>query len=335
MTNKQQLREAGNTVTIVGTLVEKNLEVKEFQNRQKVGETYNAITGELHIRTSEHEVHRVRFFSKEFTNAGAESRQFKALQTVQNEYVSVADLAEREDKEDAEGNELTPTKLRIRGRMGLNEFYGQDGQLRQYEQIDGQFASRLDADDKTPFGAEFDVEGIVKRVIEEFDKDGEETDRAKIELLMPLYNGRVIPMNFVVGNEQGGKDYVMDNFEQGSSVRVYGQLKNIREVKTREVEMGFGQNKIEEDVTYVNENSIQGGSVYEESVHDSKIFDLTLLKDANVEREKYLEGLKTRAEQRQAQGGAPKTGFGSGQPNQRPAGKSNAEKLGVDLEGLF
>lgn len=333
--NKQQLREADNFVNIVGELSEKNLEVKEFDDKRNIGEKYKAMTGELHIRTGEHEVHRVRFFSKEFTNAGAESRQFKALKTIQDEYISTADIAELAEKNKEEAEKLTPTKLSVRGRMGLNEFYGQDEQLRQYEQIDGQFANRLDADDKTPFGAEFKVEGIVKNVIEEFDREGEETDRAKIELVVPLYNGSVIPLNFVVDNEQGGKDYVMDKFEKGASAEVLGQLKNIRKVDKIVEEMGFGQDKVTEKVTYVNENLVQGGTVFEEGVHDNKIFDLTLLKDANVEREKYLEGLKTQAKERQAQGGAPRTGFGSGQPNQRPSGKSAAEKMGVDLEGLF
>lgn len=328
MTNENKatvLRQADNSVNITGVLVEKNLEVKDYTDKRD-GSPYKAITGTLSVRTSEHEVHQIRYFSKQFTNAGAENRQFKSLQTIQDEYVSVADLADSNDPE-AKASEIS-----IIGNLNLNEFYGGDGQLQQRMQLNGRFANRLrEQDDPTP-KAEYDIEGIVSKVVEEFDQDGVPTDRVKIELLVPMYGGKVEPLNFVV--RENGKDYVMDNFAGGTSVRIYGDIINFRKVTTREIEMGFGQNKIEEKVEYLQEFTVNGGTVYEEGVHDAKIFDLELLKQAGIEREKYLENLLTQSQQRNSNA-QPKTGFGSGQPITKPKTSGNSALDGVDMSKLF
>lgn len=324
-TNKATvLREASNEISVTGILNEKNLEVKDYTDKRD-GSPYKAITGTLSVKVSEFETHAIRFFSKQFTNAGAENRQFKSLQTIMNEYVSVADLAESTDEE------AVASQVSIVGNLNLNEFYGGDGQLQQRMQLNGRFANRLrEQDDPTP-KAEYDIEGIVSKVIEEFDQEGIPTERAKVELLVPLYGGKVVPMNFVVG--ENGKDYVVDNFVGGASVRIYGDITNFRKETKRVVAMDFGSDKEEIDVKYLNEFSINGGTVYNEGENDAKIFDLDLLKKAGIEREKHLENLLTQSQQRNSNA-QPKTGFGSGQPITKSK-TSGAESMGVDMSKLF
>lgn len=302
MSEAKTLRQAENEVVIVGTLVEKNLEVKEFDDRTNGGK-YKAMTGNVVIRTGENETHTVRFFAKEKTQKGETSKQFTGLETVNAEYVSVADAAEKEG--------VQASVVRVVGTLGLNEYFGQDGKLKQFNQIDGRFISRLkDGADSTP-KAEFDIEGLVNKVVEEY-KDDEETGRAHIELVVPLYNSKVIPLTFVVSGE--GKDYVVENFTKGSSVRVYGDIVNFRQETKKIIEMGFGKPKEEVTVTFKNENAVTGGTVYEEGIHDGKIFGTDLIQQALVERNKFLEDLKTRSqkndnkqEQRNSFGSAAKT----------------------------
>src|SRR5690606_29714744 len=166
--------------------------------------------------------------------------------------------------------------------------------------------------------AEFDVEGMVGKVVDEFDRSGDETGRKKVTLLIPLYNS-VIPVEFVVDAGKGA-EYIEDNFTNGKSVRIYGEMVNFRQVHKKEVEMGFGENKIEEKVTFVNELLIKGGSLYDPDVHTSKIIDPDLVKAKLVEREKHLETLKTRAKEREQNGSnKPKNGFGFGEAATTPA----------------
>lgn len=316
-------RQADNEVTVIGTVVENNLEIKQFDEYKDgvaTGSKYNAITGDLVVRSGENENHTIRFFSKELRNDGKPNGQYAGLVTVKDTVVSIADTEKNK--------ELTPTRVRVTGSMELNEYVGQDLQLRSFSSIQGRFVNRLEADDQSENKAEFDVEGLVGKVIDEFDRDGVETGRKKVTLLIPLYSS-VIPVEFVVGEGQGA-DYIEENFLNGTSVRVYGDVVNFRKETKREVVMGFGENKIETDVSFVNENLIKGGSIYEEGLHDSKIIDAELVKQKLVEREVHLENLKTRAQQRQQGGGGkPKTGFG----NTPAAPKKPAQE--VDVSGLF
>src|SRR5690606_34723371 len=114
-----ELKEGANKVTVVGTLVEKNLEFGEY-NKQVDGQTVKVenISGSIRVRTGEHEVHTIRLRSNKFTNAGKENSLYKGYVTIKDEYVSVADAAENP--------ELTPTKVKIDGKLTTNEYYGQD-----------------------------------------------------------------------------------------------------------------------------------------------------------------------------------------------------------------
>lgn len=326
---KKQWKEADNKVEVVGVLAENNLELREFdvyENGSPTGAKRKAVAGDLVIRSGENENHTVRLRQYELTNAGKVNRLYAGLVTIMNETVSIADTEQN--------SEAIPSRIKVVGDLRLNEYAGNDGEIRSFPSIQGTFVNRLDVDDKTENKAEFDLEGMVGRVTEDFNRDGEETGRKKVSLLIPLYNS-VIPVEFVV-NEGKGADYIGDNFDNGSSVRIYGDIVNYQEIIKREVEMGFGENKIEESRKFVNELNIKGGNLYDEDANPSKIIDPELVKQKLVEREVYLENLKNRAKERE-QGGSskPKNGFG-GTPS---APKINTldgnATAGVDLTGLF
>lgn len=322
MTNEQKvLRQAENQVQIIGIVNENNLEIREFNDRQNPGQKYNAITGELTINVAENENHRVRFFSKELRNDGQPNGQFAGLKTIMDTVVSVADLGENPDAQ--------PTKVRVTGSLELNEYYGQDGQLRSRVQVQGRFVNRLEAGDPTEHKATFDIEGVVQRLVDEFDRQtGEETGRKKVTLVVPGYQGRVEPMEFTL--EGQGADYAEDHFTNGTSINIVGNIVNFRKVTVKKVEMGFGS-KTEEKVEFNEERLVVSGGVYEEGIHDAKIFDVDLIKEALVQRNVYLEQLKTESEQRNQQ--AKPQGFGAATTT---APKTNIDKAPeVDVSNLF
>lgn len=267
------LRQADNRVTIEGVLLEKRLDFNTINGKE-------AITGELDIETAENEVHTVRVFSYKLKQDGSENGIFKGLNTVKEEYKSVADVG----REQAD-------KVRVNGgQIGFNEYYGQDGQLRSFPQLSTNFVNRVQTGDVFSPKAEFEVEIVVKVISDEI-KNEEETGRSKVTGFIPLYGGRVIPFDFVVTKE--GSDYVQSNYEPGQTVKVYGDIVNFKETKEILVEVAFGKPQKKTTSNTIREYLITGGSEpYDEE--EGKSYDIETIKKALTEREIYLEELKNK-----------------------------------------
>ncbi|MFL1672643.1 hypothetical protein [Paenibacillus dendritiformis] len=271
--NETTLRQAENFVLIEGTLVENRL-VEETKNEKE------AITGEMDIEVKENEVHTVSFFSYKYKNDGTENGIYKGLKTAMDEYKSVASHGRKE-----------ADKIRVTGgNIRLNEYYGQDGQLKSFPQVQANFVGRLKADEKFNPRAEFDVEIVVQKVIEEY-KNDEETGRAIVKAYIVLYEGKVIPFEFVV--DEDGAEFVMENYEPGVTTRVYGDIINFKEVKRTEKPTAFGKPQEKVTTTTVREFLITGGSEpYDEE--NANTYDKEVIKKALAEREVWLEQLKNK-----------------------------------------
>lgn len=271
--NETTLRQAENFVLIEGTLVENRLEETKVNGK-------DAISGELDIEVKENEVHPVSFFSYKFKDDGTENKNFKSLSTVMNEYKSIASHG----REEAD-------KVRVTGgNIRLNEYYGQDGALRSFPQIQSNFVNRVKADEEFNPRAEFDVEVFIKSVTDEF-KNDEETGRAIVDAYIVLYEGKVIPFKFVV--DEDGADFVKDNYEPGTTAQIYGDIINFKEVKRTEKPTAFGKPQEKITTVTIREYLITGGSEpYDED--NANAYDTEVIKKALVERELWLEQLKNK-----------------------------------------
>jgi hypothetical protein len=290
MAEKQNvLREAVNQVIIEGILQEIRLEETTVNDK-------TAITGEIDIRTDDHSVHTLRVFSYKYKQDGSENSIYKGLQTVMNEYKSIAQYG----KEDADKVRVTA------GKLGVNEYYGQDGQLKTFPQLSTNFINRVQANDEFNPRAEFEVELYVHSVIDEI-KNDEETGRAIIKGYLPLYGGKIVPLQFVVENEKA-VDYVKDNYEAGSTVKIYGDIRNSVIVTKTTEEVAFGKPKEKIKSTTVREYVVTGGSEpYDED--DSRAYSKDVIKKALVERETYLEELKNKSKKESNSASNSKKGF--------------------------
>lgn len=268
MTEKKVLREAENIVEIEGIVAEIRIEESDFK---KDGKTVEVIKGEIDIQVKE-DVHTVSVFANKVNKEGKESGLYKGIQTMKNEFKSVAEY-----KEDAD-------KVRIEtGKLGLNEYVGQDGLLKSYPQISANFINRLKATDTFEPKAKFTLEMCVAGVSEE-KKNGEETGRAILKGYVSGYEGRVFPFETVVEGERA-VDYVTGNYEKGSTVTVYGVIVNQKIVNTKEVEVGFGkpQEKIERKT--VREYKVISGTEPIDS-DEEKALDTKLIKKGLDERDR-------------------------------------------------
>lgn len=303
MTEQVLLRQASNKVDVVGVAQESTLEKKVF-NDKLTGQPYNAISGDVTIKTSEDETHVVSYFAKELTAKGEANKNYKALTTIMNEIITVADLAQGLVEGEA-------SKLNCQGELSLNEYKGTDGEIKSFPQITGKFSPTRHKEGEFVPKATFDVEGIVKSVRAELINE-EETGRLKVDLYIPLYAGKVIPLSFVTGDSvnQTGIDWLLENFTPRSSVNIYGGMVNKSKKIERVIESAFGANKTETTYERTREFAIIGGVLYEEGTHDKQIFDVKLLKEALANRERHLATIKERESKPQEQ---KQAGFGNGE----------------------
>jgi len=297
-----QLREADNQVYVEGLFAENRMEVVEVDGMQ-------VIRGEFDVEIREGEVITFRVYAKEKKQDGSDNSIFKGLKTVKDEYKSIASHG----REEADRVRIT------KGKLGLNEYYGQDGQLKQYNQFTTNFVNRVSTNDTFKPKAEFEVELFVHSVVDEI-KNEEETGRAILKGYVPLYNGSVIPLQFVVDKE--GAEFVKDNYEPGATVKIYGDIINRVEIKEIEENVAFGKPKKKVTRNIVRELLVTGGT--EPYDTDSpKAFDPKLIKATLTEREIYLENLKNKKKEEPKQ--EEKLAFGS-----KPSKKSSEPAFNPD-----
>ncbi|MEM5009389.1 hypothetical protein WKH57_01580 [Niallia taxi] len=304
MTEQNTLRQADNEVVVEGILQEVNLEERETNGGRKF------IGGEINIEVADGEIHTFRVFSFKNKKDGTESGIYKGLLTVKDEYVSTAKVG----KESADKVRVTA------GQLGVNDYVGGDGQIKTYPELSTNFINRVQANDEYSPKAEFEVELVVQALIEETDKDGEETGRIKLKGFVPQYGGRIAPLEFVAEGE--GAEYIRDTYEKGNTVKIYGDIVNKVEITKTQQEVGFGKPKEKVKRNFTREYLITGGSEpYEEE--NVNTYDLKVIKKALTEREVFLEGLLQKAEEKaKGKKAAPKKeekkGFGS-KPSEKKA----------------
>jgi hypothetical protein len=290
MTTQNTLREAENQVVIEGTL----LEVRHQEWKSKEG-----INLELDIEVAENEVHTLHGMTKYKKKDGSDNGIAKGYQTIINDYLTVA----KHGRDQAD-------KVRVtQGKIGVNEYYGQDGKLKSFPQLNTNFVNRIGADEFNP-RAEFEVEIFVKSVVPEI-KNDEETGRVKVNAIIPVFGGVVIPFEFMVSAE--GAEFVSDNYEVGSTTKVYGDIVNFKEVKETEVAVAFGKPQKKISTKTIREYLITGGAdpYEEESV---KRYTIETIQKAMVERETYLLEMKNKSNNKPQQQEEKKGGFGNNKP---------------------
>lgn len=297
--NKNTLREGLNNVVIEGLL----LEVRHQEWKSGEG-----LSIEIDIETGEGEVHTVNGMSKYKKADGSENGIAKGYQTIINDYCSVAKVG----RENAH-------KVRVtQGRIGLNEYFGQDEKLKSFPQLASNFFNRVEASDEYKPRAEFEVEIVVQSVVDEVRND-EETGRAILKGFIPLYGGKVIPFEFKVAVE--GADYVRDNYEKGQTVKVNGDIINFKEVTEIEEEVAFGKPQKKIKTKTIREYVVTGGvPAYDEE--NVNTYDPELIGKALAEREIYLEGLKKKKDEPKKE---EKKGFDTKTTSKKP--KINTDDL--------
>jgi len=289
--NNAELRQAINDITLIGEVKEQKLNL----NKNKEG---NYINGSLVINTGDFSEIEIKVFVSEKNKKGKVKKSFETLQKLINEdFLTLASCKNDEDRENV-------AKVRIQGQKEFTPRFNEDiFKIKETEEvktkvnIDLGFGNiTVDSSIKPEdYKAKFDVEMFVTSVKEEIKQD-EPTGRAIVSGWTPIYGGKVIPMEVVVGiilNDDGeefdfGED-ILAQVEEGMTLNVWGDI-NYKSIITKTTKGGgLGRAKVEEHREYINELVVVGADIQED---EDKEFDMELIKQAKIERDVAIEEKK-------------------------------------------
>lgn len=278
---KTNLRQSNAKIAAEGIVSEKDLKVVTEEGKTR-------IEGSVTIKTDDTNFVRFNVRVNEKTNAGAENRTYTGIETVMNEYKSIAEVGEEE-----------ADRVRVSG--DLNIFTGQNGTSVGYR---GNFFNRLKNPDEFEPKAEFSVETFISSITPELNTEGEETGRVVVNGWVPTYNG-IEPIKMVADGDVAAA--VDSTFEPGQTVEFYGEVINSRVEKITEIPVAIGKPRRKVETSFKNELIITGASeAYEEGVSAEKPYEADVIKAAIQERQNKLEEAKAKAQNASKPAGAAK-----------------------------
>lgn len=295
----QELRQGKNSINLVGA-------VKEHKLKLNKGDDGQYINGSLVIKTGEFSEVELSVYVKEKKKDGSVKKVFETLESVINEEHKTMANAKKED---------VVTKVKVFGNGDFTPHFKEDmfktegsDEVKTKIKCDLGFGSVIVDNTLTEedYRAEFDVEVYVRNIVEEV-KNDEATGRAKISGLLPVYGGKVIPLELIAGlvEDEGetidfGQE-ILNNVEIGSTINLWGKINYQQIVTTTKKGGGLGKAKVEEKRTYINELIVEGGEVTPEATE----FNADLVKKALIERDNAIEEKKNE----QSTEGKKKTGL--------------------------
>lgn len=265
------LRQSNAKVVCEGIVSEKDLKVVTEENKTR-------IEGSVTVKTGDTNFIRFNVRVNEKTNNGTDNRTYTGIETVMNEYKSIAEVGEDE-----------ADRVRVNG--DLNIFTGQNGTSVGYR---GNFFNRLKNPDEMEQKAEFSVEAFISSITPEVDTNGEETGRIVVSTWVPTYNG-IEPLKMVAEGDIAAA--IDSTFEPGQTVEFYGDVVNSRIEKITEIPVAIGKPRKKVETSFKNELIINGASeAYEEGVSAEKPYEADVIKAAIQERQNKLEEAKAKAQ---------------------------------------
>ena len=282
------LAQKENNVKVEGILSEIDLKYIDFQ---KNGQSRRAISGSVKIRVDQNIAGEdkvsevpVYVFASELKNDGTKNQIFTSWEDVMKKWVSIA----------AGGIDAADRVRVTNGRIEMNEYYGQNGQLVAFPRISTSFINKVRKDDCKP-KAEFSVIFAVGQKGFRTDRDGVETDQYVVKGIIPRYSGQVDVVEFVASNENVAS--AMSNYwNDGDTVKASGRLNFTSRTEVTSVPVDFGEPQETTRTINISELIITGGS--STPLEGDMAFDVDDIEAALVERQTRLAQLKEKSQNR-------------------------------------
>ena len=215
-------------------------------------------------------------YSKKFKNDGTENGIYKSLETVANEYVTLADA-----KEGVEADKVRITS----GQLSHNIYKTRDGRLVKDINIRTNFINRVKEKDKIPYNpkAEFTVQGIVDGIKDVIHEDGDGVEK-KVTLLVPVYGGNLQLMTFSMCIPEG-MEYLEDNVFKGTYIELDGIVNFKNEKVEKIIKRSFGAVKVEVTFNSIKRFELNGADLMDDDSWDEKEVKVAIKELQNYVRE--------------------------------------------------
>ena len=293
MSDKTALKEHENKVQVVATLSEMHLEKKKATKKIKtkdgeMSQEMNVISGTIVGKLSETNSITLRSYASELTNAGSENKVYKHLETLMNEWPSIAKEGTDAAIRFSTYADFSPTHY-----IGTNDQKMHEGvpQYRAnfYTKIEDK--TNEDGSLKNPNKAEIRCDLYVSSVRPENGPDGE-TGRWFVDGWVSLFTG-VEKATFVVPAEIA--DGISDYIHTGETVEIYANVVNTQKTEKIIKKMGIGADHEEIKTTFKNELVLTGANVLNDSENPAdlaRVFNDEEIKNAINEYKKSLDSIE-------------------------------------------
>jgi len=261
------LRQSENKVTVEGILSEFELEEKKSDKGDDI------IQGHVSLKVSDINTIRFGVYVGALKNNGDANPAYTGLKTVMNEFKSVADVGEQE-----------ADRISV-NRGSFNFYHTDDG--RDLINYKASFFHRIKEGEKYEPKSEFAIEVYISNIVQEFDKEGNETGRLLVKGWTVTFSG-IEPITLIAPKEIASD--IESMFEIGQTAKFYGDIVNERVEVVKEIPVAIGKPRTEVTVNYKNENVITGATTpYEEGISEFPPYPKDSIDLAIQERTNKLE----------------------------------------------
>ncbi|MGE7119733.1 hypothetical protein ACQKIC_05950 [Peribacillus sp. NPDC046944] len=275
--NQPNLRQLKNNVEIIGTLKSKELEVKD----SAAGKTF--ISGKLVVQTITDEKvneHVIKIFVMKSSNL------YKGIETVKNEYKTI----------DQDGIE-NADRIKVKGTLKLNEYFGAQENLIQYNEVRGMYFQRLENNAKDQDHAIASIETVIEGFSEKLNEEQLPTGQYIVKGFTVGWNDEVIEFKNTFIDADLSQAFI-NLYEPGSTGRLSFKLESYAEdgEQQQSITTGFGNTVEIEDIfeptkKYVSNIQIIGGDV---PYVDSREYTSEEIETAKQIRLTKIQELKTK-----------------------------------------
>ena len=219
---KEELKQMINRVTIQGTLMDNNIEIKVDSK----GRRY--LSGPVEVKVDNDYIVPVDTFAYELKSNGEKNGLYERL-------VKVIDYPSARTVGLGAAPKITISNARVED----NSFYSErDARIVNNWRISGAFM-RLAANDAKNIN-EFEVEGVIASIKGVTGRDGEPTDTYQLKLFNVGFGEKVNELTFTFDDPAAIK-YINENYGVGDKVTLCGQIIYEQVERTIEKELGFGE----------------------------------------------------------------------------------------------
>lgn len=298
------MREATNKVYIEGILSETDLKNGSFE---KDGRTTEYLSGSIKIRVNSKEgllEIPVKLFANKTKRDGNANPAYASVQRILDEMHSIAQVGEAD-----------ATRVRLTGKISMNEYPSQDGSsMISYPQIQASFVNVVRKDEMKP-KADFSIEMMLANMSPELDKEGIETGNMIIRGVVPGWGDTVDVIPFIVKSENV-RAAISEYWQENDCVAAEGRLNFTSTVRTEIVNPGFGEPHEETRTLNLSELVITGGCPT--PLEGDKAWTLEEISAGLSKRKERQEQQKANGRARAAQ-------------RKAPAQNSSTASMGLDL----